>query len=391
MERCEAHSSAPEEKRLYWLTNWLNNIYVHRDETLKAWGAIQTSLDQLSNPGYQQILRCLAVDKARNADQLEHAEAWMALCDPVATILDVDYNYRASRAMLHGARGEWPEALALAGESNDDVPFPPAGRLIKGSLRVTAYEKLGRAQEAEAAMGELLVATGSLRHSLLSMSGPGDLFSPIRVVWGRVDRRSLAPGPLQRDYPTQTCADGAGQPTSPTTAIPGSTILMSAGGLGGRRRVGRRSCSILLAVNGIVRTGAQAAQVAVGAIRVVARGTGRSTGVKGLPNIGLAVHSVVRAGAQARQIAVVAGLVVARGAHGSTGGKCLPAIGFTVDSIVRTGARTGEVAKVRGLVEVLGAGQTAGGVCCACAAALRALSPLTGAGTLPLLTTVATG
>lgn len=127
-------AGASGEKRLFWLTTKLFNLYALRAEPLKAWGAIQTSLDVLTDPGYQQILRCLAAD----------------------------------------------------------LPFPSGWWLAKGGLRVAALAKLGRPVDAERALRQLFADIGTHATNLLQMCNADPMLRPARDVWSRLDRRTYS-------------------------------------------------------------------------------------------------------------------------------------------------------------------------------------------------------
>jgi hypothetical protein len=197
--RCEGQPIAQHEQAVYWLTWKLNNIYVQQNASTHAWSVIQTSLDVLTDAGYQHILRTMAADKARKAGELDSAEAWLRLCDPAPRILDLDTDYRTSLAALHGARGQWDRALALVGLGVFDVPFEPSARLVVGATRVAALESLGRSFEAEEAMRELQATALGHSDALQNMLASSSVYAPARAAWARVKQQDGSTESLVRD------------------------------------------------------------------------------------------------------------------------------------------------------------------------------------------------
>ncbi len=190
-QRVASGADASDEQRLFWLTGEIFNMCVLQAETLRAWGVIQTSLDLVTDPGYQQMLRCMAAEVARLAGQPEHAEAWLALCDPVSSIWELDYYLRSARALLLGARGQWTEAaLALAAGPSEDGRVPTSWQLCKGNLRATAFEKLGRPADAERALEQLLAVAGVLNINLMLMGYVDPMLRPALAAWSRLDWRT---------------------------------------------------------------------------------------------------------------------------------------------------------------------------------------------------------
>jgi DNA-directed RNA polymerase subunit RPC12/RpoP len=182
-QRCEQQPTPQHEHEVYWFTWKLGNIFTHLSQSAHAWGVIHTSMDVLRNPGHQHILRAKAGNVARKAGDLDSAEAWLQLCDPAPTILDLDTAYRQNLAILHLARRRWERALALVGP---DVPYQPAARVVVGAIGVMALEKLGRGAEAEAAMRNLLQQAEGAETALQTTLGPSSIFAPARPVWARV-------------------------------------------------------------------------------------------------------------------------------------------------------------------------------------------------------------
>jgi len=105
-QRVASGADASDEQRLFWLTCAIFSMCVLQGATLKAWGVVQTSLDLVTDRGYQQMLRCMAAEVARFAGQPDHAEAWLALCDPASSTWELDHYLHSARALLLGARGQ---------------------------------------------------------------------------------------------------------------------------------------------------------------------------------------------------------------------------------------------------------------------------------------------
>lgn len=187
-ERCASRPTAQLEHAIYWITWRMDNVFVHLGRSVHGYGIIQTSLDLLTNRRYQHLLRSMAGNKARKAGEYASAEAWLALCDPAPTILDLDTEYRTTLAILHLARGQSERALALVGTQSTDIPFEPASFVVMGAIRVAALEMLGRTAEAESAMRELQIQIASVgAEKVLALTlGPESVFAPARPAWARV-------------------------------------------------------------------------------------------------------------------------------------------------------------------------------------------------------------
>ena len=190
--RCAQQPNAQHERAVYWLTWKLKNIHVQQNLKLETWPVIHTALDVLTDAGYQHLMRTMAANQARKAGELQSAEAWLALCDPVPRILDLDSAYRTSRALLHLAQGQPEAALARVGLGVFDVPFAPNARMVVGAIRVTALEELGRGFEAEQAFRELESAIIGQQDALLNMLRPDSVFAAARRTRARVKQQEGA-------------------------------------------------------------------------------------------------------------------------------------------------------------------------------------------------------
>jgi hypothetical protein len=167
LDRCEADPGRMEsERRVFWVARKLKNSCVQRDEPLRAKAAVETALDQVTDPGYRQLLTCILADALRTEGNLEACEALLEQCDPRPPLLDLDTEYRTSLGMVLASRGRWPEVLALVGERRGMIPYEPSSVAVFHSLRVVALESLRRSREAADEMaglvGDLQAAGGTL-------------------------------------------------------------------------------------------------------------------------------------------------------------------------------------------------------------------------------------
>jgi hypothetical protein len=104
----------------------------------------ESAVELMTIPRHRQlILGQLARSAAREGD-VRAAEAWIALCDPAPDDLDMDTNYRASRAFIDTIQGRWENVVRVLGSGPDDIPIADHMDVFCGVLRANAWEKMGR-------------------------------------------------------------------------------------------------------------------------------------------------------------------------------------------------------------------------------------------------------
>jgi hypothetical protein len=154
--RAEAGGDREISKGVYFLALWIRNLCAERADAATPHVVYHTALDTLGDAGYQHVLRCGLAELARKEGEHAAAAAWLGLCDPAPSILDLDADYRVCLAFLAGYQGDWSRVLELVGARDGEVPYDPPNVATFGALRVAALESLGREVDAEAAMRWLL-------------------------------------------------------------------------------------------------------------------------------------------------------------------------------------------------------------------------------------------
>ncbi len=189
--QCEERgtSSGPQERALFWLASRLRSIMSVSTEPQRVAAIMHTALDVVTDRGFKHGLYCRLVRVNVSLADFDAAEAWLALCDPVSTILDLDSDYRIARAMVSGGRGDWARVLTLVGEDEWAVPYEPAAVALLCALRVSALEKLGRGFEAEEAMTKAIELTpgGNTKDLFSKMFETATVFEGALAAFKRVE------------------------------------------------------------------------------------------------------------------------------------------------------------------------------------------------------------
>lgn len=182
--RCEATSgSLGVQRHVYWLARKLLQMHTHAQDMGRGRVYLETSRELLTDPGYQQLLRCAMANLARDGGDLAAAEAWLATCDPHPALLDLDSDYRTSRARIAIQREEWTAVLDLVGETHASQPFEPSSVPQVTLFRVLALAATGAPSEAEAELRWL--AEQIDREFLRAWIERMPYLAPCRAVWAR--------------------------------------------------------------------------------------------------------------------------------------------------------------------------------------------------------------
>jgi len=191
VRRCEERgtSSTPEERAVFWLACQLRGLMSVVTEPQRIAAVMHTALDVITDRGYRHALQCRLARVAVSREDLDAAETWLALCDPVSTILDLDSDYRVTRAMTSGGRGDWARVLALVGADEWAVPYEPASVVLLGGLRVAAFEQLGRGFEAEETMRRVIeiAPSATARDLYRKMFAASPVFDGALRAWKRAE------------------------------------------------------------------------------------------------------------------------------------------------------------------------------------------------------------
>ncbi|HQO03176.1 MAG TPA: tetratricopeptide repeat protein [Spirochaetota bacterium] len=157
VDRCESSNCAfNDQQAVFWLASQMRSACIQQGKPERAQAALANAYDLLEDPGFLQMTACvLAMTYLRGGD-LASAEEQLGACEPRPALLEVDTEYRWSRGTLYLAQGKWEEALDIVGDEHGDIPYEGSAVFTFNSVRVAALERLGRADDAEEEMRNLL-------------------------------------------------------------------------------------------------------------------------------------------------------------------------------------------------------------------------------------------
>lgn len=225
VRRCEATAgSLSVQRHVYWIARKLLELHSRAGDQGLARVYIETARELLTDPGYQQLLRCAMADLARGGGDLAAAEAWLTTCDPRPALLDLDSDFRMSRARIAIEREEWTAVLELVGETRTALPLEPSSVPQVALFRVLALEATGSAREAEA---ELTWLSDQVGHTFLrGWIERMPYLSPCLAVWTRCNLHagpSAEPGPPSPSLPPPPSPPPLRpEPEEPVPAAPAS-------------------------------------------------------------------------------------------------------------------------------------------------------------------------
>jgi len=155
---CETSGGAQKhQRRVYWLVHKIANMWNWRNDGLRARAAVETGSEVLTDPVYRQSMYCLMADLARQADELGAAETWLSRCNPAPTVLDLDTEFRITKAGIAISREQWDQALELLGRSYEEMPPARPNSIPQMTLdRIICLENLGEQEAAEREMTRVL-------------------------------------------------------------------------------------------------------------------------------------------------------------------------------------------------------------------------------------------
>lgn len=146
------HHQPQVERRLRYLTLALAKHFGDESDALRERSLLESALDALELTQHRQAL-CGALSRsAARAGDATAAEAWLAVCDPCSTDLVSDTAYRFARATLDTYAGQFERVLQTLGAGADEVPLDDEHEPSCVALRAHALERLGRPQQALAAL-----------------------------------------------------------------------------------------------------------------------------------------------------------------------------------------------------------------------------------------------
>lgn len=183
------------QRRVHWIARKLKQMHTVSQTEPDPQPYLETARELLTDPGFQQILRCDLASLARARGDLAAAEAWLESCDPRPGQLDLDSDYRSTASRLAIEREDWPRVLALCGESHEAIPMEPASVPMLTLHRIAALERLGRPADAEV---ELAWLTEHADYDFVrAWIDRRPHMAPVRDVWARrpPGGRSRAPEP----------------------------------------------------------------------------------------------------------------------------------------------------------------------------------------------------
>ena len=160
----------------------LGLAFFDAQDELRRRAIFESSLDLVTLPRHRQWLRALLARGAARKGDVASAEIWLAPCDRQSEDLDVDTEWRLSRAYIDTLRGDWNAVLSVLGRSGDKIPIRDVMDAMATVLRANALEQLGEldaavqllmAEMAKGAASRMSVRTVIERHPQLRLCPAG--------------------------------------------------------------------------------------------------------------------------------------------------------------------------------------------------------------------------
>ncbi|MBX3270510.1 MAG: hypothetical protein KF729_09630 [Sandaracinaceae bacterium] len=148
----EATHSPEAAERLYFLTLVIDTHLAIAQDFSRRRAVLETSLDTLTLPRHQQVVRCLLATAAAKEGDLASAEQWIAPCDPMSQDLEADTAWRCARVFLDTLRGDFRAVLHVLGTVDDQVPIADAWDPTAAVFRANALERVGDLEGAVTAL-----------------------------------------------------------------------------------------------------------------------------------------------------------------------------------------------------------------------------------------------
>lgn len=140
--------SFDDERRVYWLTTHMANMFIAQDQRLAARAARETALEALTDPGFRTMLLYAMTRNAAAEGNGGAAEQWLAQCDADPDTIAHFSSYRVARAAVALANGRAEVALDAVGPDANAVPMVGTLRPLAAFARVAALELMGSDEAA---------------------------------------------------------------------------------------------------------------------------------------------------------------------------------------------------------------------------------------------------
>jgi hypothetical protein len=121
---------------------------------------LETALERLSDDGHRHLVRCRLALEAIAEGDVPSAEGWLAECDPMPEVPELDSAYRRARAHVAATRGDGAGILGLVGREAGNMPVHPSQENAIRRLRIHGLDALGERDAADRALKEALAAQG---------------------------------------------------------------------------------------------------------------------------------------------------------------------------------------------------------------------------------------
>lgn len=213
-------SDVAAAERLIFLVLMLANAAATSGDYSSLRGQLESSLEVMTLPRHRQMLRAMITRRAALEGDLRAAEGWLAGCDPYSEDLEMDSQYRVSRALIDTAYGRSDAVLVTLGADAEQVPIQDALDPFAVVLRAHAYERRGD-----------LAAAASQLQAVLQQGNSQTISSVIQALpasW-RICAQAL---PLARAGRRQKLAQTAGfGDLFVGTILMGVTLVIVGGGV----------------------------------------------------------------------------------------------------------------------------------------------------------------